>query len=342
MRVVHALIGCGRVAPNHVDGFQCCPMSDLVWACDRDPQVLEAFARDYAIPKMTLDYRDVLADPHVHSVSIMVDHAQHAQLVREALCANKHVLVEKPLALDLEEARALCALAQTRERILAVVSQHRYDPLIKLVKQLLQRGDLGQLIAIWTTFQCRREAEYYTESYWRGTWAGEGGSVLINQAYHCVDVMTWLGGDVAEVQGMRATLKLGKVIETEDTLCGMVRFANGALGSLAMTSASDVFWQTRINVVGTAGSLCFDIDHPDTLHFYQVAPPVKQVIEAFLAESGGHHAPPPGKDYYGISHRYQIDEFVRAVAGGPSVTVDGFASLPTLRTILELYQTARP
>jgi UDP-N-acetyl-2-amino-2-deoxyglucuronate dehydrogenase len=341
MPVVHALIGCGRVAPNHLDGFRACQLSELRWACDRDPKVLEAFVGDHDVRCYTPDYREVLADSEVDSVSITVDHAQHARLTREALLAGKHVLVEKPLSLSLEEGLELVRLAEERHLILAVVSQHRYDPLVKQVKHMLDRGVLGPLVSIWANLQCRREPGYYSGSYWRGTWDGEGGSVLINQAYHYIDLMRWMGGPILQVSAMMNTIKLSEVIETEDTFCGLLYFANGALGSLSATTASEVFWRSRIDVIGTQGSLHFDIDHPDTLHFHQLSPAAEQILLPFLKSQKASYDLPPGKDYYGISHRHQIDEFVHAVAKGDQVTVNGFEALQTLDLVLKLYQSAR-
>jgi predicted dehydrogenase len=341
LEVVHAIIGCGRVAPNHVDGFESSPGARLKWACDRDPALLAAFAREHGIARATPDYREVLADPEVMSVSVAVDHAQHAAIAREALAAGKHVLVEKPQALGYEEALGVAGLARERGLILAVVSQHRYDPLLVEVKRLLDGGALGRLVSVWATLQCRREPEYYSESYWRGRWAGEGGSALINQGYHYVDLMCWLGGEVSGVSAAMTTLKLADVIETEDTLSAILRYESGALGTFSVTNASDVFWRSRIDLVGTAGSLRFDIDHPDTLHFQHLPPAAEKELREFLERDVTAHQPPPGKDYYGISHRFQIREFVEAVGGGGRVGVDGFEALRTLRVVLDIYDAAR-
>jgi predicted dehydrogenase len=102
--IVHALVGCGRVAPNHVDGFSRVPNCSIKWACDRDPLKLAEFCQLHNIPSQTTDFYEVLRDPEVSSVSIAVDHAQHADLAIAALTMGKHVLVEKPLAIDVHNA----------------------------------------------------------------------------------------------------------------------------------------------------------------------------------------------------------------------------------------------
>jgi len=342
MTVRHAIIGCGQVAPNHLDGFRQCVQSEIVWVCDRNPAVLESFMTANGLTCGTLDHREVFADPNVDSVSIAVDHAQHAALTREALLAGKHVLCEKPFVLSLRDANELTALARERGLILAVVAQHRYDPLIKKIHQMIADGKLGRLVTVSAILQCKRLPEYFQKSYWRGTLAGEGGSVLINQGYHVLDVMVWLGGAITQVSALQDTLRLQGVIETEDTFVGALRFESGALGSIAFTSASEARWRTRIDLVGTGGSLHFDIDYPDTLHFSCLSSENEQEMRDFIAhDSQLRDVPPPGKNYYGIAHRYQIAEFVQAVAGQGTISVDGNEATRTLDAVLRLYQSAR-
>ena len=341
-KINHAIIGCGSIAPNHVDGVRSCPLSNLAVVCDRDEMVLRDFMSRHDLSQGTSDYMKVLLDPDIQSVSINVDHAQHAPLTHEALLAGKHVLVEKPFTISLEDAHELTTLARERGLVLAVVSQHRFDPLIRYIHSMVTQGDLGKMISIWANLQCRRTPEYFQSSYWRGTWTGEGGSNVINQYYHVIDLVRWMGGPVSDVFAFTGTLRLGEYIETEDTMTGALRFASGALGSVATTSASEVRWRTCIDLIGTRGSLSFDIDHPDTLHFSFLDPTVENDLQDFIKNDLSRETPPPGKGYYGISHRYQIHEFMRAVAGEiEQVSVGGEQASETLDLIMRIYDSAR-
>lgn len=342
MKIRHAIIGCGSVAPNHLDGVRHCALSKVEIVCDRDENVLHEFMRQNSLTRGTTDYRKILKNPEIQSVSIAVDHAQHAALTREALLAGKHVLVEKPFTITREDATELIELARERRLVLGVVSQHRFDPLIKYIRNLLSQGGLGDLIGIWAQLQCLRRPAYFQSSYWRGTWTGEGGSVTINQYYHVVDLVRWMGGPVAEVKAMIGALRWKGIIETEDSMVGILRFENGAFGSIAATSASEVNWRSRIDLIGTRGNLSFDIDHPDTLHAYQLEPAVEKDLLSFMKTDLTRQTPPPGKGYYGISHRYQIDEFMQAVAGQiEKVSVTGEDGLATLDLILRIYESSR-
>ncbi|MFK0195175.1 Gfo/Idh/MocA family protein [Kitasatospora sp. NPDC090308] len=329
----HALIGCGRVAANHVDGFGRVPGWVLATACDREPHVKE-FAREHGIATAAQDVEEVFADPGITSVSIAVDHVQHGPLAERALVAGKHVLVEKPLCLDPAQARQLVALAAERGLVLSTVAQHRYDPVVRAVRQWVGRGLLGRLVFASATLQARREPDYYTGSYWRGTRRGEGGSALINQGYHCLDAVRWICGDLTTTAAVRTARALGGVIETEDTLSGLLS-ASGVPVTLNVTVASSVEWRTRIEIVGELGSVVFDLDHPGRLRRWDGSAELVRLAER--ESSRGLAEEPPGTSYYGTSHRRQIADFCRSVADGGPMLSSPADSVGTLETILSLY-----
>ncbi|GIG41806.1 Gfo/Idh/MocA family protein [Cellulomonas phragmiteti] len=333
----HAIIGCGRVAANHVDGFGRVDGWQVTTACDRTDDV-HAFARAHGIPRATQDVGEVLADAAVTSVSVAVDHATHATIVEAALGAGKHVLVEKPFGLDPARARQLAGLAAAQGLTLSVVSQHRYDPVVLAVRDWLARGLLGEVVCVTASLQAHREPEYYTGSYWRGTLRGEGGSALVNQGYHCLDTVRWLVGDLTVRSASWRTVALGDVIETEDTISALLATTGGAPVTLSVTVASPTQWCTRIEVVGTAGSVAFDIDHPGRLLRWEGPPALD--AEATAESRRSLDADPPGPAYYGVSHRRQIADFCDAVATGRSMLFTPTESLGTLETITALYAHA--
>ena len=314
------------------------PNCEVIWACDRDPVTLQAFVDNYGIANASRAYTDILADSAVTSVSIAVDHAQHACIAREALIAGKHVLVEKPIALSSGDARALVNLARVNDLRLSSVAQHRFDPIVVEVKNLLDSGALGSIVSIWTTLICGRPATYYADSYWRGTWADEGGSLLINQAFHCVDLMIALGGRPVVLACSSTILKLTEVLETEDVVAGVLRFPNGGLGTIGCTSATQDFWRSRIDLVGSAGSVSFDINHPNVLYHYCLP---LNVDDERLRAATNNNSVPPGIDYYGTSHNRQISDFCNSIRENRRPIVDGEDGLATLEVILDMYKVAR-
>ncbi|MDI5961379.1 Gfo/Idh/MocA family protein [Streptantibioticus silvisoli] len=332
----HAVVGCGRVAPNHVDAFRALDGWTVAWACDRDPATAAAFASEYGIPRVTGTIDDVLADPDVVSVSIVVDHAQHAGLVERALRAGKHVLVEKPLALSVEEGERLLRIAEECGRVLSVVSQHRYDPLVVGLSDWLSAGLLGRLLYVRSVLEASRDESYYKDSYWRGTWEGEGGSALINQGYHCLDVTRAVCGELTVVSAMARAGELFGTMRTEDTLCALLA-AGPVPVSFAVTVGSTVTWRTRLEFVGTAGTVELDLDHPGKLHRAWGNPELER--RAAALDPAAEEAP-PGTDYYGISHRRQAADFTAAIASGKQMAADARSGLAMVRLITGLYDAA--
>lgn len=331
----HAIIGCGRVAPNHVDGFRQVPGYAIRWACDRRAAVARQFATEHGIPRFTSRVDEVLADPSVTSISVCVDHAQHTELVSLGLAAGKHVLVEKPLALQVSDGSDLIARAERAGLVLSVVSQHRYDTLVLAVRDWMGQGLLGTLVQATVSLQSNRPDSYYTGSYWRGTWHGEGGSALMNQGYHCLDVVRWLCGELrTHSAAMSRAVRTG--IETEDVLCGVLQGAAGLLVTLSVSTSSHVTWRTRIDIAGDRGAVQFDLDHPGTLHHWQGGPELEALARAERDRS--HREEPPGIDYYGVSHRSQIADFCRSVRSGEPMMCGPAEALTTLGLISDLYR----
>ena len=137
---MHAIIGSGRAAINHVYGIKE-NQEQILFCCDLSIEKAKSFAEKYGIPNYTDNYREVLQNPEVTSVSICTDHASHAKLTLEALEHNKHVIVEKPIALSLDDAQKMIDLAHEKSLVLAAVSQHRYDKLVREIKQLIDKNE---------------------------------------------------------------------------------------------------------------------------------------------------------------------------------------------------------
>lgn len=341
---IHALIGCGRVGPNHADAVHALgPQWELRWACDRDAEAARRFATEYGASRATESAAEVFADPEVVSVSIAVDHAQHAQLVEQALRAGKHVLVEKPLALSGAHAGDLIRMAADRGLVLSVVSQHVYDPLVEAVSGWLAKGLLGRVLYVRAVLEAGREESYYTDSYWRGRWPGEGGSALVNQGYHCLDVLRRLCGGLTVTGAVATAGNLYQGMHTEDTISALFS-AHGVPATMTVTVGSATMWRTRLEFVGTAGTVEFDIDHPAVLHRAVGSAELEKA--AAVEQERTAVEEPPGVDYYGVSHRRQMADFARAVgSGGPPMACspeDGVAMVDLLADIYDAAGLASP
>lgn len=331
------IIGCGRVAPNHYSGFASTGATVVKWACDRDENTARSFAKQFDIPHFTTDAQTVFDDPEVSIVSIATDHRQHFPLAMAAIEAGKHVLIEKPLVLEIENAEQLIAAARAKGRVLAGISQHRFDPQVGQVKNVLDKSGIGKILLVNARLLSGRPADYFAESYWRGLKFHEGGSALINQAYHVIDIILWLVGPVRMVQAFADRLVHAEVVETEDTLAAILQFENNAVGNLSVTTGYlGTAWDSCIELVGSRGRIVFDINFPHRVHRWEVPD-----IEFKPLNETEANAIAPGTSYYGTSHQAQIQDFVQAVQGKHTLRFGPETALNTVRAILDIYRAAR-
>src|SRR3569833_1894451 len=194
-----AIIGCGVIAPTHIDAIASAPElgARVIACCDIAPAKADAFASKYGVPAMS--WADILADANIDAVSICTPSGLHAELGGEALKAGKHVIVEKPLDITPEACDRLIAAQQSTGKVLACVSQHRFDPATVFVHDAIERGDLGKVALAEARVTWYRTQQYYASGDWRGTWALDGGGCLMHQGVHTVDLMLWLCGRATSV-----------------------------------------------------------------------------------------------------------------------------------------------
>ncbi len=334
-----ALIGCGRVAPCHADAFAILPDVELSWACDIEPEKAAQFAREHNFARHG-SYEQALQDPAVTLVALAVPHHLHAPMAEQALRAGKHVLIEKPFSIHVEEGRNVLHLSQQAGRIAAPVAQHRFDPALVHIRGLLEQEALGQLHLVRAHLECFRNPDYYAG--WRGKWSTEGGSVLINQAYHVADQMLWMAGPVEAVAAQMTTFARA-TMETEDALVASLRFANGALGSLSVNGASGSLWDSYIELCGSHGAVAYDIAYPNKIHRLRLqSRKLWKSSQAYFDELTANAAPPPPSlAYYGITHRQQAADFVGQTRGQTSHGATAQEALQTVDLIQRIYAACK-
>ena len=265
----HAIVGVGAaVLGMHKSAFSL-PTFQLVGVTDVNAAVAEARAEELGCPAFA-DAASMIEQTRPDIVVIMTPHPFHAELTIAALEAGCHVLCEKPMAVHAGEADAMIAAAERTGRLLAVNLQFRHRPEVIGAKRLLDEGRLGQLqrvdvLACWT-----RAERYYRQTPWRGTWKGEGGGVLMNQAPHNLDLACHLAGPPSRVVAWTRTRS--QPIQAEDTAHAMLEWPSGALGSLHVSTA-EADTGDRIELLGTGGSM---VVRPGSLEVELFEPDLRQ------------------------------------------------------------------
>lgn len=251
MMLRHAIVGAGAtVLEMHRPAFEL-PTTQIVGVTDVDGARAEQRAEELGCPAYP-DYRALIRATRPDVVVIMTPHPFHAEIAIAALEAGCHVLCEKPMAVHAGEADRMIEAAERAGRLLAVSLQFRHRPEVVAAKRLVEEGRLGQLqridvLACWT-----RAARYYRQTPWRGTWKGEGGGVLMNQAPHNLDLACFLAGPPSRVVAWTRTRL--QPIEAEDTAHAMLEWPGGALGTVHVSTA-EADTGDRIELLGTGGRL---------------------------------------------------------------------------------------
>ncbi len=251
-----AVVGLG-MGKHHCQAIKSAPGARLVAVCDVDQERLQTAADEYGC-KTYEKLEEMLADGDIDIVNIATPSGMHAQVGIPACEAGKHLIVEKPADITVDRIDELIAAGQRHQVKIAGIFQARFDPLNIRIRQAIEAGRLGRLIGVHGHLPWFRQQSYYQGLHgsWKGTWDMDGGGSLMNQGVHTVDLLQWLAGPVESVAGMHGVF--GHEIEAEDQTVALLKFRNGALGTLFTTTCCYPGYDQRITIYGTKGSILKD------------------------------------------------------------------------------------
>lgn len=251
-KIKTAVIGCGKVGHFHAQAFQRCPQSELVACYGRNLEKTQAFAEQYGIRAFT-DLEEMVRETGVEAVSICTPHPNHGDLAVKCCQLGLHIAIEKPLASTLEDCDAIIKAAKENGVVGSTICQRRFYRPVMRIKEAIDNGKLGKPILGTVNMLGWRDMAYYNSDPWRGTWEGEGGGVLINQAPHQFDLLLWYMGEIDEIYGMWDTLNHPE-LEVEDTAAAVIRFKSGAMGNIVVSNSQNPALFGNVRVHGDNGA----------------------------------------------------------------------------------------
>jgi UDP-N-acetyl-2-amino-2-deoxyglucuronate dehydrogenase len=243
------LVGCGAISTQHLEAIATVDGARLGGVVSASTERARMVGERWKVP-WTTDVSELLSRQDIDAVSILTPSGLHAAQAMAALGHGKHVLVEKPIALTVDDADAVVAEGHRRGLTVATVSQRRFEPAMAALHAVVEAGALGTVALILAEGIYVRPQSYYDSAPWRGTIALDGG-VLMNQAIHIVDIVRWLGGPVRSLAAHMSTRT--HVMEAEDTATVSLQFASGALGTVFVTTSADEERPAEIRVHGDLG-----------------------------------------------------------------------------------------
>lgn len=325
-----AIIGCGFIAKKHAQAIMNIEGANLVAVCDRVPELMEPYVEDYGATAYT-DFEELLKDESIDIVNICTPSGAHAFLAELAAKYGKHIIVEKPIAMTLEETDRIINATKEHKVKLAVVHPNRFRPVAMKLKEILDQNLLGIVSHSLCIVNWNRGQEYYDQATWRGTKEHDGG-VLMNQAIHNLDLLLWYMGEPKEVFSMEATRL--RDIEAEDVSTGIIRFDSGALATVqAATTVYPKNYEESITIFGEKGTV--KIGGLNALHFEHL------LIEGIDEETSEKWISEIKEDPWGIpGHEQIIKDMIIAINENRQPAVTGEDGRNALALVSSFYESA--
>ena len=327
-----ALVGCGRIAKRHSEllGLNKIKGAQLIGVCDLIEKKAKKIGELFSVPYYVDMHRMMVAES-VDVVVVLTESGNHARNVIDLTKYGKHIVVEKPMALTLDDADMMISACDKAGVKLFVVKQNRFNVPVMKLRSALEQGRFGKLVLGTVRVRWCRKQEYYDQAAWRGTWAMDGG-VLTNQASHHIDMLEWMFGEVESVfaKGVTALAK----IEAEDTAVSTIKFRNGALGIIEATTAtrpSDL--EGSISVLGEGGTVeigGFAVNQMKVWDFVKSMPEDEMVIKNYSVN-------PP--NVYGFGHQEYYNHVVDSISNSNRQLVDGLAGRKSIELISAIYES---
>lgn len=327
-----ALVGCGRIATRHSDllGGKKIKGAELVAVADLQIERAQKLGTKFNVPAYA-DMHEMMQKEKPDVVTVLTQSGLHAEHVADLAQYGAHIIVEKPMALTLEDADTMIETCDRHGVKLFVVKQNRFNVPVIALREALEAGRFGKLVMGTVRVRWCRPQSYYDQDAWRGTWAYDGG-VLTNQASHHIDLLEWMLGDVESVFAKSITALVD--IEAEDTAIVILKFKNGALGVIEATTAirpKDL--EGSISILGETGSVEIGGFAVNEMKHWNFSTPLagdKDVVEKFSVN-------PP--NVYGFGHHAYYDHVVDCIKNERQALVDGFAGRRSLELINAIYES---
>ena len=348
-KVKFALYGYGKVAQLHAKAIAASENAVLVSVCGRDRTRAAVFGARWGVPARSCA-AEMAEKDGAQAVIVTTPHPKHAAHAIEAMQAGMSALVEKPMALSVADCDAMIAAAAAQKVTLGVISQRRLYPSTMRIKRAILEGSLGVPMLGQVIILGWRDEAYYDSDPWRGTWEGEGGGVIVNQAPHQLDLLSWFMGPVSGVSGSWINAN-HPYIEVDDSAVATVHFKSGGLGSVFISNSQKPGIYAKVYIHGSSGASAgvqtdggamfiagrSGIVEPPLNDLWTI--PGQEKLLAVWKEEDEKFFSKIDATWYFFS--LQIDDFARAVAGGGKPMVSGEDGRETVKIIEGIYESAK-
>lgn len=327
------IAGSGSITETHIKSLQEIPNAKVTAIFSRNIKAAEKWGHQYNIQVFN-DYEEFLNKGEIEVVTILTPSGTHADFGILAAKKGKHVIVEKPIDINISRTNELIQVCREQDITLSCIFQHRFDDAIIDIKNALDLGELGQLNfgAVRTTWY--RSQEYYDSGAWRGTWELDGGGALMNQSIHYIDLLLYLMGPVDEVHAYCVT-RAHERIEVEDIAVVSLKFKSGALGLIEGNTAAYPGYSATLDIFGNNGSVIIENDQVKEWNIKNGKRYSKNTREVVSTNASSNKM----SSYK--SHKRQYQDIISAILEKRNPLVTGEEARISLECILAIYESAK-
>lgn len=334
----YALIGCGRIATNHVKAVVNNHL-EFVAACDIIVENIENLLQKHDLQKDTsikryTDYKKMIAENDLELISIATESGIHAEIALYCIDHGINIIIEKPMAMSMQDANEIIRRSEEKNVKVAACHQNRFNIAVQEMRKAMEAGRFGKLSHGSIHVRWNRNEGYYTQAPWRGKWASDGGA-LMNQCIHGIDLLRWMMGDeVEEVYG-QTRQQFHDYLEAEDVGMAVVKFKNGAIGTIEGTT--NVYPQNleeTLYVFGEKGTVKLGGKSTNNIDVWDFA----DEDETDKKNKGLEEAT---SNVYGNGHTSLFADMIDAIEHDRKPYVDAVAGRNALEMVLAIYKSQK-
>lgn len=334
----YALIGCGRIATNHIKAMTNNNLN-LVAVCDTIPQQMQRLLEkhdlqnDVSIKRYT-DYKQMIEENQIELIGIATESGIHAEIALYCIDHGIHVIIEKPMAMSIKDADEIIHRAKEKNVKVSACHQNRFNIAVQEMRKALESGRFGKLSHGAIHVRWNRDENYYKQATWRGTWEQDGGA-LMNQCIHGIDLLRWMMGDeIEEVYGATRQ-QFHHYLEAEDLGMAVVKFKNGAVATIEGTT--NVYPQNleeTLYLFGENGTVKLGGKSTNNIDVWDFADETDDDFKNKGLEEATSNV-------YGNGHTSLYADVMEAIETDRSPYVDAVAGRNALELVLAIYKSQK-
>ena len=334
----YALIGCGRIATNHMKAAVNNSL-EIAAVCDVIPEKMEELLAKHDLQdddsiKRYADYKEMIEEIKPELVSIATESGIHAEIALYCIEKGVNLIIEKPMAMSIEDADKIIKLSEEKGGQVSACHQNRFNVAIQQLRQAVESGRFGKLSHGSIHVRWNRNEGYYTQAPWRGTWAQDGGA-LMNQCIHGIDLLRWMMGDeIEEIYGATRQ-QFHDYLEAEDVGMAVVKFKNGAIGTIEGTT--NVYPQNleeTLYIFGENGTVKIGGTSTNNIDVWDFADETEE-------DSKNKGLKEETSNVYGNGHTSLFADVIDAIENDRTPYVDAVAGRNALEVVLSIYKSQK-